>query len=625
VPNAPDVSFASFSACVLAAVLATAPAGAQTQPQKTVTSAADLPAFTYPIDLAPSLLVQADDATFNAFAAQVRTNVESVLAGYDIQDHATLRALLQQELQLETLSGTEDAAAVATAQRIRALEDKPDTKLISGLLTEALATARARSGASSGPAYLAALGQAYAAKLAPLPWPVVGALLEQIKTTYEVFTPAMVIGQLTGSIDPAALKSHAVGDDAAAHILTDRYFLKIVIPEGPTIAAVIGALVAQHTVHKPDIWAARDVTLHAGDRLTPVRIAVWDSGSDVSMFAHQLYTDPHPQGFDAHGLAFDLYGFKTHGALYPLSPQERAEYPPMLNFLAGWTDMQQSVDSPGATAARAKMTALKPAEVPAFFQLVDFLTDYVHGTHVTGIALRGNPAARLVVARITFDYRWIPTAPTVENTRRDARNQQTYVDYFKAHGVRVVNMSWGGTPAGFELALERNNLGTDAADRKAIAAKLFAIDRAGLYDAIKSAPNILFVCAAGNSDSNSTFDESMPASFDLPNLLVVGAVDQAGDETSFTSYGKTVVVDADGYQIESTAPGGRRMTMSGTSQATPAVTNLAAKLLALDPALTPVQTIALIRAGATASSDGRRHDIDPKRSVELLRARLAAR
>ena len=36
----------------------------------------------------------------------------------------------------------------------------------------------------------------------------------------------------------------------------------------------------------------------------------------------------------------------------------------------------------------------------------------------------------------------------------------------------------------------------------------------------------------------------------------MGAVNQAGDETSFTSYGETVVVDADGYNVESYVPGG---------------------------------------------------------------------
>jgi subtilisin family serine protease len=81
-----------------------------------------------------------------------------------------------------------------------------------------------------------------------------------------------------------------------------------------------------------------------------------------------------------------------------------------------------------------------------------------------------------------------------------------------------------------------------------------------------------------------------------------------------------VVVDADGYEVESYVPGGRKMKLSGTSMASPNVANLAAKLFALDPSLTPQQAIDLIKRGATASEDGRRHLIHPRRSVELLTA-----
>ncbi len=109
----------------------------------------------------------------------------------------------------------------------------------------------------------------------------------------------------------------------------------------------------------------------------------------------------------------------------------------------------------------------------------------------------------------------------------------------------------------------------------------------------------------------------------LPNLLVVGAVDQAGDAASFTSYGPTVRVYADGYQVTSYLPGGYRVAFDGTSMAAPAVTNLAAKLFAIDPKLTPEQAIALIVRGATPSSDGKRSLIDPKATVELLRSRIA--
>jgi subtilisin family serine protease len=190
----------------------------------------------------------------------------------------------------------------------------------------------------------------------------------------------------------------------------------------------------------------------------------------------------------------------------------------------------------------------------------------------------------------------------------------------KRNHIRVANMSWGGSPASYEDALEKNGVGKDAAERKAMARKLFAIDRDGLLAALKTAPEILFVCAAGNNNSDSGFDEFIPADFELPNLLVVGAVDQAGDEASFTSYGKTVRVDANGYEVESFLPGGALMRESGTSMASPGVANLAAKLIALEPKLTPTQTIDLIVKGASASEDRRRHNIDPKKSVALLKS-----
>jgi len=93
-----------------------------------------------------------------------------------------------------------------------------------------------------------------------------------------------------------------------------------------------------------------------------------------------------------------------------------------------------------------------------------------------------------------------------------------------------------------------------------------------------------------------------------------------GKETDFTSYGDTVAVYADGYEVESYVPGGSRIKKLGTSMASPNVANLAAKLIALDPSLTPVQVIELIKKGATASEDGRLHLINAKASVALLEA-----
>jgi subtilisin family serine protease len=181
-------------------------------------------------------------------------------------------------------------------------------------------------------------------------------------------------------------------------------------------------------------------------------------------------------------------------------------------------------------------------------------------------------------------------------------------------------MSWADDPQEFETWLSNTGAGADPVERKRRASEMFAIWRDGIESAIRNAPNTLFVCVAGNSNRDAGFSQDVPASLHLPNLVTVGAVDAAGKETDFTSYGDTVVLYANGDEIESYVPGGSRMKKSGTSTASPDVANLAAKLIALDPSLTPVQVIELINKGATASEDGRLHLINAKASVALLEA-----
>ncbi|MES2219856.1 MAG: hypothetical protein V4587_02685 [Acidobacteriota bacterium] len=60
--------------------------------------------------------------------------------------------------------------------------------------------------------------------------------------------------------------------------------------------------------------------------------------------------------------------------------------------------------------------------------------------------------------------------------------------------------------------------------------------------AIEAALDTLWVCAASSYDSNVSFLGDVPASRELPDLVTVGTVDQVGDETSFTSYGRTVIL-----------------------------------------------------------------------------------
>jgi len=382
-------------------------------------------------------------------------------------------------------------------------------------------------------------------------------------------------------------------------------------------------------VVKADIWKERAVTLTEDQKLAPVVVGIWDSGVDASVFPKQLFTDPKAAGsgqynvgtyLDPHGLAFDLHSNRVHGELYPVGDNAR-RLPELKDQIKGILDIQASVDSPEATALKVKLSALSQEQVKPFLEDLGLFGNYIHGTHVAGIATEGNPFARILIARLTFDYHLIPEKPTVEQARKDAAADQVYVDYFKQHGVRVVNMSWGGSLKDVEDALEKNGVG-DAAERKKEAREIFDIGKDGLFKALESAPDILFVIAAGNSDSDVNFDEFIPSSFVLPNIITVGAVDQAGEETSFTSFGKNVSAYADGFEVESYIPGGSRLKLSGTSMASPAVTNLAAKLFALDPTLKPTDIVDLIKDGLEPNPQNKRILLlNPKKSVGLLKAR----
>lgn len=585
----------------------------------------DLPRFTYQIGGTASALLVSDEATFNAFADKVRTDLENLLVQFDIADRSTKRTILMELQDIAYLRG-DDSAVLSLAARIQELEDGPDGVLLSSMRLKALVYAHRATDQWAGPAFRKAYAAAYVTSLAPLPWPVVGETLLRQKLNTVRQTEQITIGSVAAFIEPGTAQSHQLSGETARRLIYSRLILKAMVSVRNETIAALNTYIAASRVVKPDIWDAREANLSRSQPLTPVNVAIWDEGSDLSLFPGQVYTDLHPDPrFDPHGLAFDMDFVPSHGELIALTPEQAAAYPRRIMDIQGETDLEQGIDSPAADALIEKIASLRAEEVPELIEELNFFGGYyAHGTHVAGIAARGNPAIRLAVARQNWDWRSVPAAPTEALVQRQVAAYATYVQWFRDHGIRVVNISWGGGPAGYEDALEANGIGVDADDRRAMARRLFDIDRAGLLQALQSAPDILFVAAAGNSHSDNGFDEDIPSSFELPNLITVGAVDQAGDATAFTSYGKTVRVYASGYQVESFVPGGARLRLSGTSMAAPAVVNLAAKLLALSPTLTPSKVLGLIVDGATLSEDGKRLIINSRRSLDLLTTRSPA-
>jgi subtilisin family serine protease len=593
--------------------------GAAAQGKQRIDKAADLPRFSYQMDGKIEDMIR-DDAKFKPFGAQVRRDLESVLAQYDIQDKATSRQILTELAQLDMLDGNYDAALARVAQ-VKALEDKPSDKLLSGITTRAIVAGVRASPDRNPAAERAAVTQSIKGELAGMPYDVIANQAKEIKAGSELLGEGRLIGNVREVLQPSVDKNGSLSSDLAPTLVRIKYTYRYIVPQKPALVDAWSAYLVAHKVDKPDIWLARAVTLPAGRGYTPVKIAVWDSGVDTKLFPSKLATADGKVPI----IAFDRFSQPSKGDLQQIPDALKSEIPKLKAQLKGFSDLQSNIDSPEADAVKSYISSLKPDQYKAFVEKIGLAANWMHGTHVAGIAVAGNPYARLVVGRIEFDWHLIPDpCPSLELSRLDARNQQAYVDFFKQQGVRVVNMSWGGSVKDFENALELCNIGKTPDERKAIARDYFDIQKDALTRAFASAPDILFVTAAGNSNDDASFVENIPAGIALPNLLTVGAVDKAGDEASFTSYGPTVKVHANGYQVESVIPGGQKLAESGTSMASPQVVNLAAKILAVNPKLTPAQVIALIRDNADKTADGRRTLINPKKTLAAAEAGHAA-
>lgn len=598
---------------------------------KTIKSIDDLPRFTYEVPSTLTDLVTSEEQ-FSNFASRFREDIESVLKTYEIADKTTLKNYLRVLESLDMLEGNFDRA-ITKIDKIREIEDKPSKKLMIGIIDKAIVKAERNVGREDKSTFKKTFSQYLSDAISELPWEVIQEEIEETRgRRMEFLSENVLLGVVKVEFEPAVEKTHQISGDVAEQIIGIRYALQIQLPLKNEIISVYDKYIKENRVVKPDIWKEREVVLREEENLNDVVIAIWDTGVDVEVFGENLFINENEQingkdddnnGFvdDVHGIAYTLESEKTTELLYPIENAEE-RLPEMKEMMKGLLDMDAAIDSPEAQSLKRKILSMNPEEIKKFMEDLYQFIFYIHGTYVGGIAVKSNPFAEILVARLTYDYRTIPLPPTVERAKKSAKMYREVVEYFIENKVRVVNMSWSGTLRETESALEANGIGKDAKERAKLAREIFDIEKKALYNAIKNTPEILFVTAAGNENDDVSFEDYYPAAFDLPNVLVVGAVDQAGDVTSFTSFGERVDVYANGFELESYIPGGEKLSSSGTSASSPNVANLSAKLIALDPSLNLNEVISLIKESTDRNKDGKLLLINPRRSLELLKTSL---
>lgn len=361
-------------------------------------------------------------------------------------------------------------------------------------------------------------------------------------------------------------------------------------------------------------WISLSLLMAVVGNANAAKIAVIDSGLDYKheMITSNLWTNANEiedrRDNDGNGYQDDVHGWN-----FAEQNGNIIDYKYLGTFSP---DCKKYFDIQGkyflGQATESEIAWLKEkVKEPAFISEMGKFGNFVHGTHVAGISIRDSKneamGIKLIPTEVKPFFDGLAFTAKSNNVDRwellqkafDALATQQmallsdiarFADYHKAD---IANGSFG---TGFKQAKMITDLAyrviffkkPEQADSDK-AAKMFiqALVNAG-QKFVASAPNTLFVFAAGNDGMSNDEYGTSPANIKADNVITVGATYKNEFFAPFSNFGtKMVDIAAPGMLIDSAIPGNDYLKVSGTSQAAPLVANVAAKIKDANSKLTP--------------------------------------
>jgi cell wall-associated protease len=250
----------------------------------------------------------------------------------------------------------------------------------------------------------------------------------------------------------------------------------------------------------------------------------------------------------------------------------------------------------------------------AFIANLETFANFVHGSHVAGIASKNSPDAELMILKIMATKKPAATSGTPK-TPPPACTSTHISDKVIKEGLKLLAseqgkamVPWGQYVNKEKARLANCSFGVSTTAATSIIEPILAmvmkctpsaavVQQYASYFVqqviesqkvlVTSAPNTLFIIAAGNDGMNNDVLPSSPSNIKMDNTLAVAATLDYEKLANFSNYGATMVdVAAPGVGISSSIPGDMHLTVSGTSQATPYVVNTAGQMLDQNSKLT---------------------------------------